>query len=91
VGTLTGRAAAGFGPWRDDLPADERKARVRELRALAHLLAPNSPLIAALTAAEAGDQTALDAALDEIDRLPALTRRRLLASYAALSRPAGER
>jgi hypothetical protein len=89
VGTLTGRAAPGFGPWRDDLPADERKARCREMRALAHMLAPKSPLVAALKAAEAGDQTALDAALAEIDRLPALTRRRLLASYAALSRPLG--
>jgi hypothetical protein len=41
MGTLTGRPAVGFGPWCDDLPADERKARVRELRALAHLLAPD--------------------------------------------------
>jgi hypothetical protein len=86
MGALTGRPAAGFGPWCDDLPAEERKARVRELRALAHLLAPNSPLIAALTAADAGDQ-ALDAALAELDQLPALARRRILGTYAALHSP----
>jgi hypothetical protein len=84
---MTSQPAAGFGRWRDDIPADERKARCREMRALAHLLAPNSPLVTALTAADAGDQTALDTALAEIDRLPALTRRRLLATYAALSHP----
>jgi hypothetical protein len=58
------------------------------LRALAHMLAPQSSLVAALPAAETGDQVALDAALAELDRLPALARRRILATYAALSRPA---
>jgi hypothetical protein len=87
MGTLTGRPAADFGPWRDDIDKAERLARLRELRALAHLLAPNSPLAAALKAAETGDQAALDAALAELDRLPALARRRILATYAALSRP----
>jgi hypothetical protein len=84
MGTLTGRPAAGFGPWCDDLPAKERKARVRELRVLAHMFAPRSPLIAALTAAEAGDRIALEATLTDLDRLPAWLRRRLLATYAAL-------
>jgi hypothetical protein len=87
MGTLTDRPAAGFGPWWDDLPADERKARVRELRALAHMFAPQSPLVAALMAAETGDRPALEAALAELDRLPALPRRRLLATYAALHSP----
>jgi hypothetical protein len=87
MGALTGRPAAGFGPWCDDLPADERKARVRELRVLAHIFAPRSPLVAALTAAEAGDRIALEAALTELDRLPTLPRRRLLATYAALHSP----
>jgi hypothetical protein len=58
-----------------------------ELRALAHMFAPRSPLVAALTAAEAGDQAALDAALAELDRLPALARRRILGTYAALHSP----
>jgi hypothetical protein len=87
MGTLTGRSAPGFGPWRDDIDKAERLARLRELRALAYLLVPNSPLAAALKAAETGDQAALDAALAELDRLPALARRRILATYAALSRP----
>jgi hypothetical protein len=52
------------------------------------MLAPQSSLVAALPAAETGDQVALDAALAELDRLPALARRRILATYAALSRPA---
>jgi hypothetical protein len=88
MGAVTGRPDGGFGPWRDDIPADERKARLRELRALTYLLAPQSPLVVALKAAETGDQAALDAALAELDRLPALARRRILATYAALSRPA---
>jgi hypothetical protein len=87
MGTLTGRPAAGFGPWCDDIPAEERKARVRELRVLAHMLAPRSPLVAALTAAEAGDRIALETALTELDRLPAWPRRRLLVTYAALHSP----
>jgi hypothetical protein len=57
---------------------------VRELRVLAHMFAPRSPLIAALTAAEAGDRIALEATLTDLDRLPAWLRRRLLATYAAL-------
>jgi hypothetical protein len=84
MGTLTGRPVPSFGPWREDIPADERKARVRELRALAYILAPRSPLVAALTAAEIGDRPALDAALAELDRLSALARRRILGTYAAL-------
>jgi hypothetical protein len=87
MGTLTGRRGAGFGPWCDDIPADERKARVRELRVLAHMFAPRSPLVAALAAAETGDRIALEAALAELDRLPALPRRQLLAIYAALHSP----
>jgi hypothetical protein len=88
MGTLTGRPAAGFGPWCDDIGEAERLARLREMRVLAYLLAPKSPLVAALKAAETGDQAALDAALAELNRLPALARRRILATYAALSRPA---
>jgi hypothetical protein len=85
---MMARADPGFGPWRSDIPADERKARCRELRALARLLAPKSPLAAALKAAEDGDADALALALAEIDRLPALPRRRILATYAALMKPA---
>ena len=82
MGALTGRQAVGFGPWREDIGVAERLAR---LRALAYLLAPNSPLVVALKAAETGGAAALQAALAELDRLPALARRRLLATYAALN------
>ena len=91
MGTLTGRHAAGFGPWCEDIGAAEWLARMRELRALVYLLAPNSPLVAAETAAETGDQAALDAALAELDRLPALPRRRILGTYAALRSPNSKR
>ena len=44
---------------------------------------PDSPVTAAL-----GDASAVSAALDQLARLPALRRRRLLSSYAALARKA---
>jgi hypothetical protein len=78
------KVTAATVSWCGDLPADERKARVRELRALAHMLAPQSSLVAALPAAETGDQVALAVALAELARLP---RRRILATYAALRCP----
>jgi hypothetical protein len=36
----TALTKVGFGSWRDDLPADERKAWVRKMWALADMLAP---------------------------------------------------
>jgi hypothetical protein len=72
-----------FGPWERDIPPAERLARCRAPRALDGVFAHRHPeFAAALLAAESGDQGALRLAHDLLDRLPALNRRRLLASYA---------
>lgn len=76
-----------FGPWAQDLDAAERLARLRGLRAIALLLArPHVAFTAALRRAEADARALQDAAV-ELDRLPALTRRRVLSAYLALGRP----
>jgi hypothetical protein len=67
-----------------DTPEPERAARLRELRALAVvLLGPAHPATRSLAAAVT-DPDAAPAALAEIDRLSALPRRRLLATFGAL-------
>jgi hypothetical protein len=77
----------GFGPWADGFDGAERLARLRAMRALAFVFCgPAHPLTMALLEAEADDAAAI-AALDHLDALPALRRRRLLAAYAALSAP----
>jgi hypothetical protein len=64
----------------------ERTARLRELRALALVFAgPDHPVTRALAAAVA-DPAAAPAALAELARLPALRKRRLLATFGALAR-----
>jgi hypothetical protein len=68
----------------DGVPEAERMARCRELRALSLVyLGPRHPVTIALAAAVA-DPAATDRALTVLDALPALRRRRLLASYGAL-------
>lgn len=78
-----------FGPWASGLNAAERKARLHAMRALArvHCGARAANLIPLLAQAEA-DPAALEPALAALDRLAANDRRHVLASYAALSRPA---
>jgi hypothetical protein len=69
----------------------ERAARIGELRALALVyLGQGHPAIAALAAA-ASEPAATERALDLIDKLPALRRRRLLAAAGALHQPAAHR
>jgi len=64
-------------------PAPEGLARLREAKIAASLLCgPRHPVTVALKTAIA-DPQAIDVAIDEIDALPALTRRRLLAAMAA--------
>lgn len=68
-----------------DTAEPERTARLRELRSLALLLiGRDHPATVALSAAVA-DPAAAGAALAAIDRLPALRRRRLLCTFAALA------
>jgi len=77
-------AIGDIGPWSPGIDARERSARCRELRALATVyLGRSHPLTAALAIA-ATDDAALDAARIELAAIPALSRRRLLASYMSL-------
>ena len=78
-----------WGPFADGLEPGERIARLRCLRALTHVLCGHRGLAlqAAIRAAEAGRTMGLlDAVVVEIERLAALDRRHVLASYLAVSR-----
>lgn len=78
---------AGFGPWVPRLPAGERRARWRALRALATVFAgPASPLVAALHDAET-DRAAARRALKLLDAVPPLPRRRILSLFALVHAP----
>ena len=64
----------------------ERRARLRELRALAVVyLGAKHPATRSIAEAIA-DPTAVEAALALLDGVPALRRRRLLAAFGALMR-----
>jgi hypothetical protein len=78
---------AHFGPWSPDIDPTERVAEFRSLASLAALLVgSNNPLVAALRLAEQ-DGAAVGRALELLDGLPALTRRRLLATFGAVQYP----
>jgi hypothetical protein len=71
----------------DGVPEAERRARCRELRALSLVyLGPRHPATVALSAAIT-DPALTGRALIEIDAIPALRRRRLLAAYGAVLPP----
>jgi hypothetical protein len=86
-------SADAWGPFRDGVPADERRAQLRELRALLRVLAgpaSNDAADALTRAAKApNDPERLRAALDALEQLRPVPRRRVLAAYAALHRPGG--
>jgi hypothetical protein len=72
-----------FGPWQRDINPVERRARCRALAALGGVFAhQHRDFQDALVVAEGGDVAALRRASELLDKLPALNRRRLLASYA---------
>lgn len=78
-----------WGPFRLDLGEAERRARLRCLRAVVHLsTGTRGADLADLLRCAESDPTALPAAIDALDRLAGLDRRHVLASYAALNRPA---
>lgn len=78
---------AAFGPWVPRLRKAERLARWRSLRALAVVfVGPDHPLVSALRVAET-DKDAASTALEELDALSPLSRRRLLATYATVCAP----
>lgn len=74
-----------WGPWRPDIEPPERLARLRSLRVVVRLLCGprGADLERHLRDAET-DRPALLRALDALDRLAPLDRRRVLASYAAV-------
>jgi hypothetical protein len=78
-------AGVTFGPWTPGLSVSERQARLRELRALSHVLAgPRHPLTIALRSA-IDDPSAVDCASKALEEIPTRTMRRLLTTYAALN------
>jgi len=79
--------AFAFGPWAERIDLYERVARLRALRALANVLAHNqTEFRAALAIAENGDDDVLAVALELFEQIPALPRRKLLASSSVLDR-----
>lgn len=80
-------SAAPFGPWS---PAVEPVERIAQLRSLASLCAlmcgAHHPLVGALRRAEIDGEEAARA-LTLLDGLPALTKRRLLSTFGAVTWP----
>jgi len=77
-------AAAPFGPWTTNISHEERIARLRSLRMASLLLyRRHVDFIDALALAETDDKWLMHARV-ELDRMPSLHRRRLLASYLNL-------
>ncbi|WP_197514240.1 hypothetical protein [Methylobacterium platani] len=82
------RPADRYGPWADGLSTAERRARLRCLRAIVHLVCGThgAELVATLDQAEF-DAAALRRSVDELGRLASLDRRKVLTTFAALHRP----
>jgi len=79
--------ASTFGPWAAGIDISERIARHRAIRALVHVLAHSQvELRETLAAAEDGDDDMLAVGQMLFERVPALRRRGLLASYGELDR-----
>lgn len=82
-------AADRFGPWSDRIDGGERVARLRALRAIVRLTTgPRGERLGELLRHAERDAAALVPALAALNRLAALDRRAVLASFAALHRPA---
>lgn len=81
------RPADAWGPFSGDLDAAERAARCRALAALARVyIGPKADALVLTLRRLERDPGAAGEALALLDTLPALARRRALASYAALHR-----
>lgn len=75
-----------WGPWRPDLEPGERLARTRCLRAITRLIAgPRGIVLADRLRQAEKDEAALVPALAALEALAPVDRRRILASYAALT------
>ncbi|TXM65878.1 hypothetical protein FV226_24340 [Methylobacterium sp. WL12] len=79
-----------WGPFHPRLDPSERLLRLRTLHVIARLLCGHraETLIDALSEAEA-TETALPTALAAVDRLDALDRRKILGTYAAITKRRG--
>jgi hypothetical protein len=78
-----------YGPWSVD--GEERRLQLRTLAALVHVMIPRrvfdrDVLLEALRASEK-DEAHLEAALQLFEALPALVRRHILATHAAVTWP----
>lgn len=81
---MTAAPLENWGPWASSIEPAERLARLRGLAAFTHRqLGLKHPLVRALWRAESGEPEDLAAAACELERMPALDRRRLQGSYAA--------
>lgn len=77
-----------WGPFADGIEPGERLARLRTLRAIAHLqLGRRGEILADLLRRAEADPAALAPAVAAINRLASLDRRHVLASFASLHRP----
>ena len=78
-----------WGPFVPDIDPCERRARLRSLRAIVRLLlgSRGDVLARALHCAEEG-AVSIDTLHRTLSRLPSLDYRKVLASYAALTKPA---
>ncbi len=77
-----------WGPFALDLDPCERRARLRSLRAVVRLLlGPRGDMLERALHCAEGGAVALDAVLSALNRLPSLDLRKVLASYAALTKP----
>lgn len=77
-----------WGPWDDKIDAAERLARLRSLRTIVTGLfgiQRPRPLIKALFLAESQEPADLQAAYLEMERFPALDRRKVLSLYGQVS------
>jgi hypothetical protein len=80
-----------WGPWAPNLPEPERIGRLRSLQTLVRVFAgPDHPFAAALANAET-DPAAAAAAWTALNTVPAVPRRKILATFAAVNRPLSAR
>jgi hypothetical protein len=73
-----------FGPWSPTIQREERGKQLRSLASIAHVFGPHHPLIAELRGAET-DAVAFVKAQELVEKLPALTRRRMLSAFSAVT------
>jgi hypothetical protein len=75
-----------WGPWADGINPAERLARLRSLRTVAVcMFGAHTPLAKPLEQAESLEPEEVEAALIELNRMPALDRRKLLSAFGRVN------